>query len=96
MFFHPQVVAKEIARNLGVQNDNENIYSNDRRYDSTGNSCQNVGGIMDFNQLSVKRWSTSEEVRRKAKEELTKYISRTMSSSYHYFIAFFNQSTVIK
>jgi hypothetical protein len=27
-------------------------------------------------------WSTSEEVRRKAKDELTKYIAQTMSSSY--------------
>ncbi len=35
-----------------------------------------------FDRLITMLWSTSEEVRRKAKEELTKYISRTMSSSY--------------
>jgi len=35
-----------------------------------------------FDRLISILWSTSEEVRRKAKDELTKYIAQTMSSSY--------------
>jgi hypothetical protein len=35
-----------------------------------------------FDRLITTLWSTSEEVRRKAKDELTKYIAQTMSSSY--------------
>jgi len=35
-----------------------------------------------FDRLITMLWSTSEEVRRKAKDELTKYIAQTMSSSY--------------
>jgi hypothetical protein len=35
-----------------------------------------------FDRLISMLWSTSEEVRRKAKDELTKYIAQTMSSSY--------------
>ncbi len=35
-----------------------------------------------FDRLITMLWSTSEEVRRKAKDELTKYITQTMSSSY--------------
>jgi hypothetical protein len=35
-----------------------------------------------FDRLRSMLWSTSEEVRRKAKDELTKYITQTMSSSY--------------
>ncbi len=35
-----------------------------------------------FDKLITMLWSTSEEVRRKAKDELTKYIAQTMSSSY--------------
>jgi len=35
-----------------------------------------------FDRLISMLWSTSEEVRRKAKDEFTKYIAQTMSSSY--------------
>jgi len=35
-----------------------------------------------FDRLITMLWSTSEEVRRKAKDELTKYITQTRSSSY--------------
>jgi hypothetical protein len=38
--------------------------------------------IAFFDRLISMSWSTSEEVRRKAKDELTKYIAQTMSSSY--------------
>ncbi|MGQ7123504.1 hypothetical protein ACUN9Z_38170, partial [Escherichia sp. HC-CC4] len=38
--------------------------------------------IASFDRLISMLWSASEEVRRRAKDELTKYIAQTMSSSY--------------
>jgi len=35
-----------------------------------------------FDRLITMLWSTSEEVRRKTKDEFTKYIAQIMSSSY--------------
>jgi hypothetical protein len=38
--------------------------------------------IAQFDQLISLLWSDSEHIRRKAKEELTKYMEQTMSSTY--------------
>jgi len=58
---------------MGMNHDFLNGDTNQRRYDSKGRVCTGIGGVMDYNQPKVDKWSTC------SVEDLTKYFN-SMSS----------------